>query len=144
LTGKPEVSMRRALWLNFRIADNSPGTLKGFDMGTKDTPQGIVGFKFAHALLSGDYETAHSLLSTELKVEYPVPSLKQNFEEMMNLAEEPAELPEIQVLDNTYLGESSLDAEGWAYVAIWSEAVTVTAKPFGSDYLITELIWGRP
>ena len=62
----------------------------------------------------------------------------------MTLAHEPAELPDIEVLDNTFLGESSLNAEGWAYVAIWSEAVTLTTKPFGSDYLITELIWGRP
>lgn len=113
-------------------------------MATKDTAQGIVGFKFARALLNGDYEMARSLLSTELKSEYPVPSLKQSFEEMMSLAHAPAELPDIEVLDNTLLGESSLDSEGWAYVAIWSEAVTITAKPFGSDYLITELEWGRP
>lgn len=62
----------------------------------------------------------------------------------MSLAHAPAELPDVEVLDNTSLGETSLDAEGWAYVAIWTEAVTITAKPFGSDYLITELIWGRP
>jgi hypothetical protein len=113
-------------------------------METKDTPQGIVGFKFAQSLLSGDYETAHSLLSTELKIEYPVPNLKQSFEEMMSHAQAPAELPDIEVLDNTFLGQSSLDSEGWAYVAIWSEAVTITAKPFGPDYLIAELDWGRP
>lgn len=113
-------------------------------METKDTPQGIVGFKFAEALLSGDYETARSLLSAELKIEYPVPGLKQSLEEMMSLAHAPAELPDVEVLDNTFLGESSLDADGWAYVAIWTEAVTITAKPFGSHYLITELTWGRP
>ena len=32
-------------------------------MGTKDTPQGIVGLKFAHALLSRDYDTARAMLS---------------------------------------------------------------------------------
>jgi hypothetical protein len=47
-------------------------------------------------------------------------------------------------MDNSGLGDASLDAEGWAYVAIWSEAVTITVKPFGADYLITDLIWGRP
>jgi hypothetical protein len=113
-------------------------------MGTKGTPQGIVGFKFARALLSHDYDTAHTMLSAELKLEYPVPALRRSFEEMISLANLPSELPEVEVMDNSYLGDSSLDAEGWAYVAIWSEAVTITVKPSGADYLITDLIWGRP
>jgi hypothetical protein len=40
-------------------------------METEDTPQGIVAFKFARALLSGDYVAAHALLSAELRHEYP-------------------------------------------------------------------------
>ena len=111
-------------------------------MGTKDTPQGIVGLKFAHALLSRDYDTARAMLSAELKLENPVPVLKQCFEEMISNAHPPSELPDVEVMDN--LGGASLDAEGWAYVAIWSEAVTITVKPFGADYLITDLIWGHP
>jgi len=47
-------------------------------------------------------------------------------------------------MDSSYLGDASLDAEGWASVAIWSEAVTITVEPFGAVYLITDLIWGRP
>jgi hypothetical protein len=72
--------------------------------------------------------------------------LKEEFESMMTLANPVAEagLPDIQVMDNASLGNSSLDAEGWAYVAVWTEAVTITVKLFGSDYLITDLIWGRP
>ena len=113
-------------------------------MKTKDTPQGLVGFRFARAMLSGDYATARALLSAELKLEYPVARLRQSFEEMMSLADAPAELADIEVLDNSSLGNPSLDAEGWAYIAIWTEAVTITVKPLGPDYLITELIWGRP
>lgn len=56
------------------------------DMGTKDTPQGVVGFKFAHALLKRDYDTALAMLSAELKLEYSVLGLKQSFEEMISLA----------------------------------------------------------
>jgi len=112
-------------------------------MGTKDTPQGIVGFKFAQALLSRDYDTARAMLSAELELEYPVPVLKQRFEEMISNAHPPSELPDVEVMDNSGLGDASLDAEGLAYVAIWSEAVTITVKPFGADYLITDLIWGR-
>ena len=112
-------------------------------MKTKDAPQGIVGFKFAHALLVGDHRTAHALLSEELKREYPEPRLKEEFESMMTLANpvEEAGLPDIEVMDN---GDPSLDEKGWAYVAIWTEAVTITAKAFGDEYLIAERIWGRP
>jgi hypothetical protein len=87
----------------------------------------------------------HSLLSAELKREYPTPRLKQRFAEMMSFADQPStEIAEIEVMDNASLGDSSLDGEGWAYIAIWSEAITVTAAPFGADHLIIELIWGRP
>ncbi|HKO20716.1 MAG TPA: hypothetical protein VJU82_17715 [Acidobacteriaceae bacterium] len=113
-------------------------------MKTRDKPHGIVGFDFAQALLSGNYATAHALLSPELKAQYPILFLKQTFEEMMSLAHEPGELPEVEVLDNTFLGDASLDDKGWAYVAIWTEAVTVTVQAVGEHYLITDLMWGRP
>jgi hypothetical protein len=46
------------------------------------------------------------------------------------------------VLDNTDLGESGLDADGWVCVLMGlSGYVMITAKPFGSDFLITELKW---
>ena len=70
-------------------------------MATKDLPQGIVGFNFAHALLSRDYDAAHTMLSAELKLEYPVPRLMQSFEEMMSIAEEPSDPPEIEVFWTT-------------------------------------------
>jgi hypothetical protein len=126
------------------MLQNSFGMLP--TMETKDTPHGIVGFRFAQALLSGDHAAAHSLLSAELQHEYPESRLKEEFESMMTLANpvEEAGLPDIQVMDNASLGNPSLDAEGWAYVAIWTEAVTITAKPLGDECLITELIWGRP
>lgn len=88
-------------------------------METKDTPQGIVGLRFARALLAGGYTTAQALLSPELKLEYPVPLLRQRFQEMMSLANYLGELPDIQVMDNSSLGNLSLDVKGWAYVAIW-------------------------
>jgi hypothetical protein len=113
-------------------------------MKTKDLPQGVVGFKFAQALFSGEYGKAPEMLNAELKLEYPEAQLKKRYEEMISRAEEPAELADVEVLDNSELGHDSLDSEGWAYVAIWSEAVTVTVKPFGAEYLITELSWGRP
>lgn len=84
------------------------------------------------------------MLSAELKAEYPLPALKQRFEDMIRNAHEPSELPEIEVLNNRELGDGSGDSDGWAYVAIWSEAVTVVVKPFGTEHLITELVWGRP
>lgn len=113
-------------------------------MATKDMPHGVIGFKFAQALLSRDFQHAYGMMSHELKLEYPVAALEKHFEEMIGSAHESIELPEIEVLDNSQLGHAELDEEGWAYIAIWSEAVAVTVKPFGQDYLIMELIWGRP
>ncbi|HEX4322901.1 MAG TPA: hypothetical protein VHZ52_18450 [Acidobacteriaceae bacterium] len=115
-------------------------------MKTKDMPHGIVGFKFAQALVDGEYNKAHEMLSPELKVEYPAMKLQLEYEDMASLFQyEPrADLEWIEVLDNCFLGNGALDVKGWAYVAIGSEAVTVTVEPFGSENFITELIWGRP
>ena len=110
-------------------------------METKDTPQGIVGLRFARSLLSGDYEKAHLLLSAELKTEYPPMTLKESFERMMSREHAPDEVRDIIcVLDNTDLGEPRLNADGWACVLIGLSGYVMTkAKPFGSDFLITEL-----
>ncbi len=113
-------------------------------MKTKDMPHGIVAFNFAEALLKGEFDKAHDMLSADLKHEYPVSHLKSSFEEMMSIADEFPDVPAVEVMDNTELHNPSLDGEGWAYVAIWTEAVTVTVKPLGQELLITELIWGRP
>ncbi|MGD1105564.1 MAG: hypothetical protein ABR865_00855 [Terracidiphilus sp.] len=113
-------------------------------MKTKDMPHGILAFNFAEALLNGEYDKAHNLLSADLKREYSVSGLKSRFEEMMSIADEFPDVPAVVVLDNSELRNPSLDGKGWAYVAIWTEAVTVTVKPFGQELLITELIWGRP
>jgi hypothetical protein len=116
-------------------------------METKDWPQGVVGFKFATALIHGEYDKARNMLSAELKAEYPTAGLKKNYEDMIGYVEAGEEIGAL-VMNNRELGNDSLDGEGWAYVSIdgdcWSEAVTITVKPFGPEYLITELIWGRP
>jgi hypothetical protein len=111
---------------------------------TKDMPHGMVGLKFAQALVRRDFGEAQDMLSTELRSRYSIDLLKDRFESMMELAS-PVEPPDdVEVLDNGELGDSSLDDEGWAYVAIWTEAVTVTVKQFANRHLITDLIWGRP
>jgi hypothetical protein len=118
-------------------------------METKDMPHGILGFMFAQALVKGEYDKAHAMLSAELKLEYPPTALKQNYEDMIDYAQ-PSRQPDVEVLDNSLIPDAPrpMDEEGWVYVSIfgdgWSEAVIVTVKPFGHVYLITELIWGRP
>jgi hypothetical protein len=118
-------------------------------MKTKDSPHGIVRFNFAQAMLAGDFDTAYDMLSWELKLKYSAEDLKKRFDDMMDLATNPVDLgetgvPEIAVLDNSEPGNSLLDDKSWAYVAIWTEAVTVTVKPFEGELLITTLEWGRP
>jgi hypothetical protein len=117
-------------------------------METKDLPHGIVGFNFANALVNGEFESAYALLSTELQLEYPVSALKREYEKMIDYMQ-PVSNVGVAVLNNGDLpDDSDMDSQGWAYVAIfgdcWSEAVTVTVKPFEGKYLITELSWGRP
>lgn len=119
-------------------------------MTTNDLPQGRVGFRFAQALVDGNYEAAQTMLSPELRDIYSPQALKQKFDQMSELfqftreEQEQQGVPWIEVLDNRSLGNDAMDAEGWAYVSVGTEAVTVTVKPFGSEYRITELSWGRP
>ena len=121
-------------------------------METEDMPHGIVGSKFAQALIHGEFEKAHDMLSPTLKLHYSAAALKQSYDNMVEYAQ-PVGKPNVVVVNNFEgKGESrngkQLDADGWAYVAIegdgWSEAVIITAKQFGTDYLISELDWGRP
>lgn len=110
-------------------------------MKTKDTVHGQVAFRFAEALFRRDFRTAHSMLCVKLKSEYPPEVLRQRFEQMMTLSYGKSELPDVQVMDNN---EAAFDAEGWAYVAIESEAVIVTVDLSDPSYRIRELEWGRP
>jgi hypothetical protein len=121
-------------------------------METKDMPHGIVGSKFAQALIHGEFEKAHEMLSPTLRLNYSPSALKQSYDNMVEYAQ-PVGQPNVIVVNNFEgKGESGngkqLDADGSTCVAIegdgWCEAVTITAKQFGADYLISELDWGRP
>ena len=116
-------------------------------METKDLPQGIVGFKFANALVRRDFDEAWSMLCTELRLECTTSGLKERYESMISYAQ-PERPPDVEVLDNSEVGLGELDARGRVYVALigdgWSEAVTVTVETIGSGHVITELTWGRP
>jgi hypothetical protein len=113
-------------------------------MGTRDLPHGAVGYAFARALLEGDYDRARAMLCEELKIEYSAEQLRIRFERMLSIAD-PVDFPDdVLVMDNSELDHASQDDKGWAYVPIWTEAITVTVRPFGQEHLITELIWGRP
>ncbi len=107
-------------------------------------PHGIVAFDFAEALLKGGFNKAHDMLSADLKLKYSVVGLKARFDQMMSVADEFPDVPAIEVMDNSDLQDPTLDGKGWAYVAIWTEAVIVVVKPFGQELLIAELTWGRP
>ena len=118
------------------------------EMDTREMPHGILGFNFANALVRGEYEKAYGMLSAEVKLNYSARKLKEEYESMVAGYARPDEPITVEVLDNNSSGNPSADREGWTYVAIysegWSEAVTLTGKPFGSEFLITNLVWGRP
>ena len=110
---------------------------------------GGIGVSFANAIVSGDYEAAHALLSESLKRAWPPARLEAEFAAMIDYGEGPAEDVELISVDKMMGWEVREPADvGWAYVAIsgegFNEAVSVIVASEGGRYAIRELEWGRP
>jgi len=59
------------------------------------TEYGKVGLAFAHALASGDFDSAHAMLSDQLRHLWPPARIQQTFERMMQYGV----VTEIEALD---------------------------------------------
>ena len=110
---------------------------------------GGIGISFANAIVSGDFEAAHALLSESLKGEWPPARLEAELAAMIDYGEGPAEDVELVSVDNMIGWEVREPADiGWAYVAIsgegFNEAVSVIVASEGGRYAIRGLEWGRP
>ena len=113
-----------------------------------------VGFAFARALASGEYDVAHTLLAAELRDDLQPSDLETHFEEMTSYWSGPAEKIEVYV-DAPASEPPGKDARdvGWAYVSIASnslrygrclEAVFVRVVRDSGRNLIAQVEWGRP
>ena len=115
-------------------------------------PTGVVGalaVSFANAIISGDFEAAHALLSESLKGAWPPVRLRAKFAAMIDYGDGPADDVELINVDDMAAWESREPADiGWAYVAIsgegFNEAVMVIVAHEGSRDTIRALEWGRP
>jgi hypothetical protein len=119
-------------------------------MRKRDTPAGILGVQFANAVVSGDFQAAHSMLSSALRATLSPEEIKREFDEMTNCPE-PWTADKISLFDGKL--EDDEDDEmftNWAYVSIsgeggqYNEAVTVTVERENQRTVIASVEWGRP
>lgn len=115
-------------------------------MEDQETPYGHVALKFSTALLNGQFDEAHALLSASIREEWNPSVLQETYESMVEYFEMPPNEVEVQGIDTEmpYLKSDS----AWVYVSIIGEgngeAVTVIVGNEYGRYLIQDIQWGRP
>jgi hypothetical protein len=113
------------------------------------TPVGKIALKFAQALVAGEYEAAHKMLSASLGEMFPPARLQTELAAMIEYGDGPPDIVEVISIDDMREWPSRQQADvGWAYVAIcgkdYSEAVAVVITDEGHRHIIRDLEWGRP
>ena len=113
------------------------------------TPQEIVGLAFARALVAGEYEAAHAMLSSSLQATTSATQLQAEFERMIDYFNSPPGPVEVSATMDEWPDKQPADV-GWVYVAIGdenkteSEAVAVVVTQEQGKSVIREITWGRP
>ena len=109
--------------------------------------QGVVALAFAAKLVAGDYEAAHSMLSSALRENLSAAELKGEYEKMIEYGDGPPKLVDVVNVLEEWPAKQEGDI-GWAYVAIisddYSEAVTIVVAQETEQFVIREIEWGRP
>lgn len=113
------------------------------------TPHGNLAYRFAAALVKGDYQAARILLSPEAYIEWPPEKLQSTYEQMVHYFTHPphAAVP-INDMADWQLPERQVGDLAWVYVAIVgegdSEAVTLIIAKENDRLAIRSIEWGRP
>jgi hypothetical protein len=105
---------------------------------------------FAQALIAGDFDAAHSMLSPALQEHQTPETLRARYTDM--LPETGEDVAKVQAAVNDQMDawpEKEPRDAGWAYVSIFQdlpgatfvEAVTVIVTDEGR---VRDLVWGRP
>jgi hypothetical protein len=110
-------------------------------------PHAEVADQFARAIVAGDFEAAHRLLTPDLRLRVSPAGLKATFEKMIDYGDGP--ITHVEVMNTLEEWPARKDGDvRWAYAAMsgdsFCEAVTVVVARYGSELLIRELDWGRP
>ena len=108
-----------------------------------------VGLAFAQALVGGDLDVAHAMLSGALVDEWQPARLGKALAEMIEYGDGPADHVEVIRVDSMAGWPAREPSDlGWAYVAIcgdgFNEAVSVVVADEGGRAVIRDLEWGRP
>lgn len=116
-------------------------------MEPRDSDQGKVALKFAKALVTGDYDTAHKMLSAELREQLSLSELQKTYEKMIEYGRSSPYFIDVMSILDDWSSKQKEDI-GWAYVAIsgdgYGEAVSVVVTQEDEKSLIREIEWGRP
>ena len=111
------------------------------------TPHGIVATSFAQALIDGDFDRAHGLLTEAARVTWLSEVLRTSYEEMTEYFESPPTKVHVTMTMENWPDRRPTDV-GWAYASIEGEseleAVTVIVAVEGGHHLIRDIEWGRP
>ena len=106
-----------------------------------------LALKFANALVKGEFEVAHSMLSSTLREKMSIEDLSCDYEEMIEYGTGPV-TETIATLEMQDYPDRQNNDLGWAYISMsgedFSEAVAVTVCEEDNSKKIRELEWGRP
>lgn len=111
------------------------------------TPHGRIAAAFANALVAGNFDQAHGMLSSAAKSEWDPARLRSTFLQMVEYFESPPSFVQLMEVMTEWPDKQPLDV-GWAYAAIagevGSEAVTVIVSSENGAPVIRSIEWGRP
>jgi hypothetical protein len=116
-------------------------------MDPHQTPHGSLAAEFANALVAGNFERAHGMLSSAAKGEWDPVRLQATFQQMVEYFESPPNFVQVMEVMTEWPARQPHDV-GWAYAAIAglgeSEAVTVVVSSENGTHVIRSIEWGRP
>jgi hypothetical protein len=114
-------------------------------MEPQETPHGQVAFRFASQLVAGEFDSAHQMLSSTAKREWPAGLLESTYRKMVEYFA-PTKVMVMNTMED-WPAKRAKDI-GWAYAAIAdeseSEAVTVVVCEEGGQHTVRSIEWGRP
>jgi hypothetical protein len=108
---------------------------------------------FAHALVAGDFQAAHRMLTPELAEESSTDELRDEYESMVSYWIGPPDTVKVGQVLEASVTDGVPDGLGWVCVDIDRlngpggcdlEGVTVFIKAGANGPVISRLVWGRP
>ena len=114
---------------------------------SKDPPHLKVARDFALALVAGDFDAAHRMLSVVASKQSTAAKLKTKYAAMMKGFGPPPEIVEVGGVLDEWPDRKPGDA-GWVYVAMTGEGesagVTVVVAEESGKLVVRSIEWGRP